>query len=114
MLLKDRSKKLFFGLTYEEVSRIVLAYEPVWAIGTGKVASPEQAQEVHEFIRTLLKDLFDESLAESMTILYGGSIKANNFLGLFLKSDIDGGLVGGASLSEEFIELTRVMEQIIE
>jgi len=63
-VVERQIKEAFFGLTYEEVSRIVLAYEPVWAIGTGKVASPEQAQEVHEFIRTLLKDLFDESLAQ--------------------------------------------------
>ncbi|MCL4136208.1 UNVERIFIED_CONTAM: hypothetical protein GTU68_052572 [Idotea baltica] len=78
--------------------RIILAYEPVWAIGTGKTASPEQAQEVHAFIRGLLKEKYGEAIAEDTSILYGGSVKPANADELFAQPDIDGGLVGGASL----------------
>lgn len=87
------------------LSRSILAYEPVWAIGTGKTASPEQAQEVHGWIRAALREL-DGAMAENMTILYGGSVKANNAQEIFAKPDVDGGLIGGAALvAEDFLAI---------
>ena len=85
------------GVSKDKVLKITIAYEPVWAIGTGKVATPEQAEEVHAFIRKELKNLYDESTSESMSILYGGSVKPDNIKALLEKPNIDGGLVGGAS-----------------
>jgi triosephosphate isomerase len=85
----------------------VIAYEPVWAIGTGKTATPEQAQDVHRFIRERLAEL-DGPIAQDVRILYGGSVNASNAKGLFAQSDIDGGLIGGASLkADEFLEVCR-------
>lgn len=81
----------------EDLKKIILAYEPVWAIGTGKVATPEQAQEVHAYVRSELKALYNAELSESVRILYGGSVKPDNVKSLMEKPDIDGGLVGGAS-----------------
>ncbi|MCB1178331.1 MAG: triose-phosphate isomerase [Leptospiraceae bacterium] len=81
----------------EDTSKITIAYEPVWAIGTGKTATPEQAEEVHAFIRNELKSLYDSSVSDSMLILYGGSVKPDNVASLLSKPNIDGGLVGGAS-----------------
>lgn len=91
------------GLTSEEAAKIVIAYEPVWAIGTGKTASPEQAQEVHEFIRKVYSEMYG-SIAEGTRILYGGSVKPDNVAELMKKEDIDGGLVGGASLEASSFE----------
>ena len=88
-----------FGL--EELKNLIIAYEPVWAIGTGKTATDDQAQEVHHFLRTLLGKQFGNSFAETVRILYGGSVKPNNVSGLMAKPDIDGALVGGASLDAE-------------
>jgi len=88
-----------FGL--EELKNLIIAYEPVWAIGTGKTATDDQAQEVHHFLRTLLVKQFGNSFAETVRILYGGSVKPNNVSGLMAKPDIDGALVGGASLDAE-------------
>lgn len=88
------------GLTLEELGNVVIAYEPVWAIGTGRVATPEQAQDVHAFIRGLLMK-HSEHVANSMRILYGGSVKPNNAKELLEQPDIDGALVGGASLEAE-------------
>ena len=85
------------GLDAETVSGIVIAYEPVWAIGTGKTATPEQAQDVHRYIRSVLAGQ-DASVAENVQILYGGSMKGDNAAGLLGQPDIDGGLIGGASL----------------
>ena len=85
------------GLTNEQMARTVVAYEPVWAIGTGRTATPEQAQDVHRFIRSLLQRMFAETAA-AVRILYGGSMKPANAQGLMSQPDIDGGLVGGASL----------------
>ena len=81
---------------------MIIAYEPVWAIGTGVVATPDQAQEMHKFIRDLLAELFDSEVADNMTILYGGSCKPSNAGELFANPDVDGGLIGGASLKAEY------------
>lgn len=87
---------------------IILAYEPVWAIGTGKSASPEQANEVHIFIRRIISNIFNQNFAENVSILYGGSVKPNTAQDLFSQSDIDGGLVGGASLIvNDFIQIAK-------
>jgi triosephosphate isomerase len=87
-----------FNLSVEEFSKIVLAYEPVWAIGTGLTASSDQAQEIHAFIRSLIATKYSKEVAENTTILYGGSCNAQNAAELFSKPDVDGGLIGGASL----------------
>jgi triosephosphate isomerase len=92
------------GLSPEEAKKVVIAYEPVWAIGTGKTASPAQAQEVHAFIRSELKALFGASAAETIRIQYGGSVKADNAKELMGQADIDGALVGGASLDPASFE----------
>ncbi|MDD2852985.1 MAG: triose-phosphate isomerase [Desulfuromonadaceae bacterium] len=89
------------GLAKEALSHIIIAYEPVWAIGTGKTASEGQAQEVHSFIRQLIARIFDQSVAGAVRILYGGSVKPDNVKGLMSQPDIDGALVGGASLKAE-------------
>ncbi len=86
----------------------VLAYEPVWAIGTGETASPEQAQEMHAFIRKTIADEYSQEVAEAVTILYGGSVKPNNAEEIFSKPDVDGGLIGGASLkAEDFMAIVN-------
>ena len=88
--------------------KIIIAYEPVWAIGTGETASPEQAQEMHFFIRSLISKKYGSDIAESVSIIYGGSVKPNNAKEIFAKPDVDGGLIGGASLnSEDFIEIVN-------
>src|SRR5262249_9234469 len=86
------------GLTEPDFSRIIIAYEPVWAIGTGRTATPEIAQEAHKFIRLRLGQLIPPSAADRVRILYGGSVKPDNIAGLMAQPDIDGALVGGASL----------------
>lgn len=96
------------ALTTERLEKLVLAYEPVWAIGTGRTATPEQAQEVHSHIRAVMRDIAGENLAQSVRILYGGSVNASNAEVLFGQPDIDGGLVGGASLkANEFIAICQ-------
>ena len=89
------------GLSPEEMDRVVIAYEPVWAIGTGKTATPDQAQEVHHFIRKQIAQIFSERIAENIRILYGGSVKPDNIDQLMAQKDIDGALVGGASLKAD-------------
>jgi triosephosphate isomerase len=97
-----------FGLSAEEFSKVVLAYEPVWAIGTGLTATSEQAQEVHAYIRKEIAAKYGEQLAESTTILYGGSCNPKNAAELFAQKDIDGGLIGGASLkSRDFVDIVK-------
>jgi triosephosphate isomerase len=96
------------GLTGEGVQNLAIAYEPVWAIGTGKTATPEQAQQVHTFIREWVARGFDPDVAEDIRILYGGSVKPDNMASLIRMPDIDGALVGGASLrSDSFLEIAR-------
>lgn len=95
------------GVTSEQIEKVVLAYEPVWAIGTGKVATTAQAQEVHGFLRSKLREIYG-GLAESVRIQYGGSVKPDNISGLMVQPDIDGALVGGASLdAENFLGILR-------
>jgi len=89
------------GLNESELDDMIIAYEPVWAIGTGKTATPEQAQEVHKFIRNLVSELYSANLAENLTIQYGGSMKPENAAELLGQPDIDGGLIGGASLKSD-------------
>lgn len=89
------------GLTVADVERIIIAYEPVWAIGTGKTATPEQAQEMHGHIRQQLADTHGEAVADGLRILYGGSVKPDNIRSLMAQPDVDGALVGGASLEAE-------------
>ena len=95
-------------LSKEDLGRVVLAYEPVWAIGTGVVATPDQAQEMHQYIRKLIGELFGNERADQITILYGGSCKPSNAEELFAKADVDGGLIGGASLkAEDFLGIVN-------
>jgi triosephosphate isomerase len=91
-------------LSPEQMKTVVIAYEPIWAIGTGKTATPEQAQEVHAFIRKLLGEMFGETIAEETRIQYGGSVKSGNITILMSQADIDGALVGGASLKADSFE----------
>ena len=96
------------GITKEQIEETVLAYEPVWAIGTGRTASSAQAQETHQFIRKLLAQMFDETVARKVRIQYGGSVKPNNARELMGQPDVDGALVGGASLeSRSFVDIVK-------
>ncbi|MDR0617701.1 MAG: triose-phosphate isomerase [Endomicrobium sp.] len=106
-VIKKQVKESLSDLSQEEASKLVIAYEPVWAIGTGKTATPQQAQEVHAFIREIYSQLY-KNAADKVRILYGGSVKPDNVSELMKQSDIDGGLVGGASLEvESFIKLVK-------
>ncbi len=100
-LVKEQLSAALFDLPSEAWSQIILAYEPVWAIGTGETASPEQAQEMHAFIRKEIEANYTAALAEEVVILYGGSVKPNNAKEIFSRADVDGGLIGGASLNAE-------------
>ena len=96
------------GLTASDLDRIIVAYEPVWAIGTGRTATPEQAQEMHAFIRRVFTERHSPAAADALRILYGGSVKRDNITGLMKQTDIDGALVGGASLkAESFAEIVN-------
>jgi triosephosphate isomerase len=100
-----------YELTAEEIQKVVIAYEPIWAIGTGKTASSDQAQEMHAYIRSQLSSKYGEDVANNISILYGGSVKASNAKEIFSKPDVDGGLVGGASLiADEFLEIIRSLK----
>ena len=97
-VVKTQVEKGLFHLSAEQMKEVVIAYEPVWAIGTGKTATPEQAQEIHAHIRSLLTEKYGKELADDISILYGGSCKPSNAKELFANPDVDGGLIGGASL----------------
>jgi len=98
----------FDGLSAAEIEKLIIAYEPVWAIGTGKTATPDQAQEVHQFIRGLLAKLYDDNVAQTIRIQYGGSVKPENSAELMSQPDIDGALVGGASLkADSFVSIIK-------
>jgi len=100
-VLRTQVRDGLTGITKENLARIVIAYEPVWAIGTGKTATEDQAQEAHAFIRGVVTELYDHPTADAIRILYGGSVKPDNIKGLMAQSDIDGALVGGASLKAD-------------
>ena len=100
-VVESQIKRALFHLPEAAWSQIVLAYEPVWAIGTGETATPDQAQDMHAFIRKTLANAYAQSLADSVSILYGGSVKSSNAEEIFSKTDVDGGLIGGAALDAE-------------
>lgn len=100
-VVENQLRKALFSLPATAWNKIVLAYEPVWAIGTGETASPEQAQEMHAFIRGLIAKAFGDTIAENVAILYGGSVKPANAQEIFSKPDVDGGLIGGAALDAD-------------
>jgi len=109
--VEQQLRESLFHLSEEALLKIVIAYEPIWAIGTGKTASTEQAQEMHAHIRSVLQNQYGARAAEQISILYGGSVKANNARELFASKDVDGGLVGGASLiATEFIEIIKALK----
>jgi len=107
-VIKDHVVNGLAGLTEAQMLDTVLAYEPVWAIGTGKTATPDQAQEVHKFIRERLTEMFSSTVAEKVRIQYGGSVKPSNVVDLMDQPDIDGGLIGGASLdADSFTQIVK-------
>lgn len=109
-IVQDHILGAFEGLSVAELPRVIVAYEPVWAIGTGKTASPEQANQVHAFIRDLLQDRFGKPVAQGIRIQYGGSVKPENAASLLRQPEIDGALVGGASLdAESFAQIVRAV-----
>ena len=103
----------FADITEEDMQNIIVAYEPIWAIGTGKTATPEQAEEVHAEIRKMVADLFNDTVAESLIIQYGGSVKPENAQSLLSQQDIDGALVGGACLkADSFSSIIHIAEEL--
>lgn len=107
-LVRDQVREALFHLGADAMKKVVIAYEPVWAIGTGKTASTQQAQEMHAVIRKELASKFGDSIASTIPILYGGSVKPDNAKELFACPDVDGGLVGGASLkARDFIDIAK-------
>ncbi|WP_339708698.1 triose-phosphate isomerase [uncultured Kriegella sp.] len=109
-LVESQLKNALFSLEASAWSNIVLAYEPVWAIGTGETASPEQAQEMHAFIRKTITEAYNATIADNVAILYGGSVKPANAEEIFSKPDVDGGLIGGASLkADDFVAIINAI-----
>jgi triosephosphate isomerase len=107
-VVKAQLEESLFHLKEEDFEDVVIAYEPVWAIGTGVTATSDQAQEMHAFIRSLIKEKYNEDVAENTTILYGGSCNPNNARELFANKDVDGGLIGGASLkADDFAKIIQ-------
>ncbi len=107
-VVESQLKNGLFHLKKEDFSKIILAYEPVWAIGTGETASPEQAQEMHAFVRGNMAKEYGTEIANDISILYGGSVKPANAKEIFSKEDVDGGLIGGAALkADDFIEIIK-------
>ena len=110
-VIENQIKNTLFHLSVEQFENITIAYEPIWAIGTGLTATPQQAQEVHAFIRKLIEEKYGTEMAYNTYILYGGSCNAKNALDLFSCTDVDGGLIGGASLSaQDFVEIVNAAE----
>lgn len=111
-LVKKQVEESLFHLGADELKKVVIAYEPVWAIGTGKTATSQQAQDMHAVIRQHIASKYGKAVAEEISILYGGSVKADNAKELFACPDVDGGLVGGASLkAREFVEIVKAISQ---
>lgn len=107
-VIKNQTETALFGLSSEEIKKVIIAYEPVWAIGTGETATAEQAQEVHAFIRNLIAEKYGKETAEEISILYGGSVKPSNAKEIFSQPDVDGGLIGGAALQIE--DFSKIIE----
>ena len=113
-IVKKQISGALYDLSIEQIKKIIIAYEPVWAIGTGVNATPQQAQEMHTFIRNMIMNKYDDVVSQNMIILYGGSVKKDNSYELFSMPDIDGGLIGGASLKgEEFVSIIATAMNII-
>jgi triosephosphate isomerase len=109
-VINSQLEEALFELTENDIKRVVIAYEPVWAIGTGVNATPHQAQEIHHFIRDTIKDKYNASISDNISILYGGSCNIKNAKELFSNADVDGGLIGGASLkSREFVDIVKTI-----
>jgi triosephosphate isomerase len=107
----EQLEESLFHLSSEQLQQVIIAYEPIWAIGTGKTASSAQAQEMHAFIRSQLAAKYGDAVANTISILYGGSVKASNAVELFSQPDVDGGLVGGASLiADEFAAIINALK----
>jgi triosephosphate isomerase len=107
-VVSTQLKGMFNAIAPDEFKQIIIAYEPVWAIGTGKTASPDQAQEMHQFIRKIITDSYGLEIANDLSILYGGSCKPSNAKELFANADVDGGLIGGASLNaDDFLAIAK-------
>ncbi|TVZ27286.1 triosephosphate isomerase [Gillisia sp. Hel_I_86] len=110
-VVKEQLENGLFHVSKDSWKNIVLAYEPVWAIGTGETASPEQAQEMHKYVRGLVANKFGDEIAQDVSILYGGSVKPGNAAEIFEKEDVDGGLIGGASLNAiDFLAIVNAFE----
>lgn len=107
-VVKNQTETALFTLSADEIKKVVIAYEPVWAIGTGETASPEQAQEIHKHIRDLIAAKYGQDVADEVSILYGGSVKPDNAKEIFSQPDIDGGLIGGAALKIE--DFSKIIE----
>ena len=110
--VETQLRESLFHLSATDLQKVIIAYEPIWAIGTGNTASSEQAQEMHAHIRSVLQQQYGAEVANQISILYGGSVKANNAKELFDNPDVDGGLVGGASLvAKDFLEIIKALKQ---
>lgn len=110
-LVEQQLQESLYHISEDNWKNIILAYEPVWAIGTGETASPEQAQEMHAFVRDSIAKKYNNSIADNVSILYGGSVKPGNAAEIFAKEDVDGGLIGGASLKAvDFVEIVNSFE----
>lgn len=108
-VVKIQIERAFQGIDEDTMRRAIIAYEPVWAIGTGKVATPDIADSMHSYIRATIKEMYGEEISDSIPILYGGSVKPDNIAGLYAQENIDGVLVGGASLNiDSFLDIIRV------
>ena len=113
MIVSKQIKEGLLNFTEEDLGNLVIAYEPVWAIGTGKTATPEQAEDMHKFIRSLVSEMYGDDFAEKLRIQYGGSLNLKNANDLLSKPNIDGGLIGGASLKTvDFSEIIKIASQI--
>jgi len=110
--VQQQLEESLFHLSADQIRTIIIAYEPIWAIGTGKTASTEQAQEMQKHLRSVIAGKYGKEVADEIPILYGGSVKANNAAELFARPDVDGGLVGGASLAgRDFIEIIKALKK---
>ena len=105
--IKKQIEEAYKGIDKAKVKNTIVAYEPIWAIGTGKTATADEAEEVCGYIRMVIKNLYDEKTSQEIRILYGGSVNKNNAREIFTKENIDGGLIGGASIKEEFVDIVK-------